>query len=226
MSIGCCTARASCSTSWRSVSRKSRIRARYGASLPSLPSFSRNADAHLARLRVSGTLRARERLSEKTADLYYDTIAAKLQTPEFLPRALYERFNLEVLATTDSPLDTLTDHAAIRESGWKARIIPNFRPDSGGRSRVSGLRRIGRATRRADWENTATWQGYLNALRKTRDRFREFGCTATDHGHPTAQTADLAKADAVNLFGVCSEARPMPSSRKRSARKCSKRWHA
>ena len=142
-----------------------------------------------------------QRLSEKTADLYYDTIAAKLQTPEFLPRALYERFNLEVLATTDSPLDTLADHAAIRESGWKARIIPNFRPDSVVDPEFPGfaesVARLGEQT----GENTATWQGYLNALRKARARFRELGCTATDHGHPTAQTADLAKADAANLFG-------------------------
>ena len=67
---------------------------------------------------------------KRHADLYYDTIAEKLHTPEFLPRALYERFNIEVLATTDSPLDSLADHQAIRNSGWKARIIPTFRPDS------------------------------------------------------------------------------------------------
>src|SRR5580700_2143157 len=67
-----------------------------------------------------------QRLSEKTADLYYDTIATQLGTPEFRPRALFERFNLEVLATTDSPRDSLADHEAIRKSGWKARIIPNF----------------------------------------------------------------------------------------------------
>src|SRR5208283_1155914 len=69
-----------------------------------------------------------ERLSEKTADLYFDAIAEKLRAPEFLPRALYERFNIEVLATTESPLDALKDHQAIRASGWKARIIPAFRP--------------------------------------------------------------------------------------------------
>ncbi len=69
------------------------------------------------------------RLSEKTADVYFDTISEKLQTPEFLPRALYDRFNLEVLATTDSPLDSLSDHEAIRESKWKRRILPTFRPD-------------------------------------------------------------------------------------------------
>src|ERR1700761_1322346 len=71
-----------------------------------------------------------QRLSAATADLYFDTIAEKLQQPEFLPRALFERFQIEVLATTDSPLDSLEDHRAIRESNWKARIVPTFRPDS------------------------------------------------------------------------------------------------
>src|SRR5579875_3667384 len=71
-----------------------------------------------------------ERLSAKTADLYYDTIAEKLATPAFRPRALYESFRIEVLATTDSPLDSLSDHQAIRDSGWKANIVPTFRPDS------------------------------------------------------------------------------------------------
>ncbi|MGA8741422.1 MAG: glucuronate isomerase [Terracidiphilus sp.] len=139
-------------------------------------------------------------LSEKSADLYYDTISAKLQTPEFLPRALYERFHLEVLATTDSPLDSLADHKAIRESGWKARIVPNFRPDSVVDPEfprfAESIVRLGEQT----GEATTSWTGYLNALRKSRDRFREFGCTATDHGHPTAQTANLRAAEAAELF--------------------------
>ena len=89
---------------------------------------------------------------EKTADLYFDTIAEKLKTPEFLPRALYERFNIEVLSTTDSPLDSLSDHQAIRDSGWKARIIPAFRPDSVVDPEFHGIRGVccqaGRAERR------------------------------------------------------------------------------
>jgi glucuronate isomerase len=141
-----------------------------------------------------------ERLSEKTADLYFDTISAKLRTPKFLPRALYERFNLEVLATTDSPLDTLADHKAIRASGWKARIIPTFRPDPVVDAELRGFAEniwlLGEQT----GEDTATWTGYLNALRQARARFRELGCTATDHGHPTAQTADLPQAEAAELF--------------------------
>jgi glucuronate isomerase len=141
-----------------------------------------------------------ERLSEKTADLYYDTIAAKLQTPEFLPRALYERFQLEVLATTDSPLDSLTDHQAIRDSGWRARIIPNFRPDSVVDPEFPGFMQSIEILGEQTHEDTSSWAGYLSALRKARARFRELGCTATDHGHPSAQTANLSEAEAARLF--------------------------
>jgi glucuronate isomerase len=142
----------------------------------------------------------KQRLSEKTADLYFDTISEKLRTPEFLPRSLYERFNLEVLATTDSPLDSLAEHKAIRESNWKARILPTFRPDPVVDPEFAGfaenIAKLGELT----GEDTSMWNGYLNALRATRLRFREFGCTATDHGHPTARTANLSQAKATDLF--------------------------
>ena len=142
-----------------------------------------------------------ERLSEKTADLYFDTIGERLRTPEFLPRALFERFNLEVLATTDSPLDSLEDHQAIRDSGWKARIVPTFRPDPVVDPEFAGFReRIGQLGEKYG-EDSATWKGYLNALAKARAYFRTLGCTATDHGHPTAQTADLPQNEAAALFG-------------------------
>jgi glucuronate isomerase len=142
-----------------------------------------------------------ERLSKATADLYFDTIAEKLRTPEFLPRALYERFNIEVLATTDSPLDSLDDHRVIGESNWKARILPTFRPDSVVDPEFAGFAENIAKLGEQNGEDTATWAGYLNALAKTRLRFRSMGCTATDHGHPTAQTADLSAAKAEALFG-------------------------
>jgi glucuronate isomerase len=141
-----------------------------------------------------------ERLSEATADLYFDTISEKLQTPKFLPRTLYERFNLEVLATTDSPLDSLADHRAIRASDWKARILPTFRPDPVVDPEFAGFAdNIAKLYERTG-EDISTWAGYLNSLRVMRTRFRELGCTATDHGHPTARTANLAAAEAAELF--------------------------
>jgi glucuronate isomerase len=142
-----------------------------------------------------------ERLSAATADLYYDTIEAKLATPEFLPRTLFERFRVEVLATTDSPLDSLGDHAAIRNSGWKGRIVPTFRPDPVVDPAMAGIRdriqKLGAMTR----EDTATWRGYLCALATRRQFFISLGAKATDHGHRTAQTANLSEAEAERLFG-------------------------
>ncbi|MDR3723524.1 MAG: glucuronate isomerase [Terracidiphilus sp.] len=141
-----------------------------------------------------------ERLSEKTADLYYDTIDAALRTPEFLPRALFERFNIEVMSTTDSPLDTLEDIKTIRESGWNHRILPAFRPDPVVDADYIGfhdnLVQLGEKWK----EDTSTWKGYLNALRKARQFFKTMGCTSTDHGHPTALTADLPASDAAALY--------------------------
>jgi glucuronate isomerase len=141
------------------------------------------------------------RLSEKTADLYFDTIAEKLKTPEYLPRALYEKFNIEVLSTTESPLDPLKAHQAIRDSGWKARIVPAFRPDPVVDPEFKGFASLIAQLGEQNGEDTATWKGYLNALKKARARFKTLGCTSTDHGHPTAQTADLSQSEAAALFG-------------------------
>ena len=141
-----------------------------------------------------------ERLSAHNADRYYDTIAQALETPAFLPRALYERANIEVLATTDSALDPLTAHKSLRDSGWKGRILPTFRPDACVDPEFAGFRdnvgRLGELYR----EDTATWPGYLAALRGARAFFKAQGATATDHGHPSPRTANLPAAEAAALF--------------------------
>jgi glucuronate isomerase len=140
------------------------------------------------------------RLCRENADEYFDAIVKKLGQPDFRPRALYDRFGIEVLATTDSPLDSLSDHQAIRESEWKAKILPTFRPDSVVDPDFSGftqnIQKLGELT----GEDTSRWQGYLTALQKRRARFRDLGATATDHGHPTARTANLDKSAASKLF--------------------------
>ena len=142
-----------------------------------------------------------EPLSGASADRIFDQIDACLQKPEFLPRALFERFNLEVLATTESPLDTLEHHRAIRESGWKGRVITAFRPDPVVDPEFEGFQANVEALGALAGENTSTWAGYLAALRNRRQYFKEVGgATSTDHGHATATTADLSDADAERLF--------------------------
>ena len=144
----------------------------------------------------------KERFSEKTADLYFDTISEKLSSPEYLPRALFDSFNIEVLTTTDPPFDSLEHHKAIRASGWKARILPTFRPDACVDPEFATFKQNIAKMGEMTGEDTTTWKGYLNALMKSRARFKELGCTATDHGHLTAQTADLSEAEAAKLYSA------------------------
>jgi glucuronate isomerase len=141
-----------------------------------------------------------ERLSAKNADYYFDVISEKLASAEFLPRTLFERFKIEVLATTDSALDSLSHHQAIRNSGWKGRILPTFRPDAVVDPAFAGFHKNIEQLGTLTGEDTGTWPGYLQALALSRQRFKQLGCTATDHGHPTTNTADLGRGDAAALY--------------------------
>lgn len=150
-----------------------------------------------------------ERLSAGTADRIYDRIADCLGRPEFRPRALFDRFGIEVIATTESPLDDLRWHRMIRESGWGGRVVTAYRPDPVVDPDFAGFEanvgRLGELT----GEDATSWQGYLAAHRARRAFFADHGATSTDHGHATARTADLPQAEAKALFdralrGACT----------------------
>ena len=156
-----------------------------------------------------------ERPSVENADALYDAISQKLAEPAFLPRALFDRFNIEVLATTEDPLDDLSHHQSIRSSGWTGRVITTYRPDNVIDPEHTGftqnVEHLGILTK-CDTQN---WQGYLQAHRLRRAYFRSFGATATDHGHPTARTENLSCEDAAALFDkvVRGQASPQEAER-------------
>ncbi len=141
-----------------------------------------------------------QRLNAATADLYYDHISACLQRDDFRPRALFERFNIEVIATTESPLDDLRHHDKIHQSGWPGRVITAYRPDPVMDPEHEGfldnLEQLGSIT----GEDVGSFEGYLRALRNRREYFRKRGATSTDHGHPSARTADLSRAEIAALY--------------------------
>lgn len=149
-----------------------------------------------------------QRLSQANADHAYDVIAAKLASPEFRPRALFERFNIEVIATTESPLDPLASHASLRNSGWKGRVVTTYRPDPVVDPDFVGfadnLKQFGVITNC----DTGTYAGYLAAHKSRRAFFRAHGATATDHGHPTALTADLSGTEAAALYDRVKHGQP------------------
>ncbi|AWM88050.1 glucuronate isomerase [Microvirga sp. 17 mud 1-3] len=141
-----------------------------------------------------------ERLSSHNADVYFDQIDAALRTPQFRPRALFERFRIEAIATTESPLDPLIHHEAIRTSGWHGRVITAYRPDPVVDPDFEGFRDNLKHFGEITGCDTSSWDGYLEAHRRRRAFFRDYGATSTDHGHPSARTADLPRPEAEALF--------------------------
>ena len=164
---------------------------------------------------LSEVLGVEARLGPDTADDIYDDVVVRLAEEDFRPRALYERFGIEFLTTTDGALAPLDAHAAIRASGWSGVVVPTFRPDDvvdpDGPSFLENLGRLGELT----GEDTTTWSGYLTALRARRAVFRSAGSTATDHGHPTAATEDLSTAEAEGLFARLLAGRAEPGDAER-----------
>ncbi|KQI68380.1 glucuronate isomerase [Loktanella sp. 3ANDIMAR09] len=150
-----------------------------------------------------------ERLSAASADAIYDHIDACLKTDAFRPRALFKRFNIEAISTTESAIDDLRWHKMIRDSGWDGRVITAYRPDTVIDPECDGFAdNVARMGEMAG-EDATTWGGYLAAHRNRRAFFKSFGATSTDHGHLTARTEDLPQGEAAALFdralqGKCS----------------------
>lgn len=142
-----------------------------------------------------------EQPSTETADRLYDQIDAALKTPAFRPRALFDQFGIEVLATTDDPMDDLAVHEALAaDESFRGRVLPTFRPDAyldpaapGWAEKVQAL---------ADWNGSpvSSFSGYLEALRGRRRYFIERGAVSADHGVPQPLAVDLDPAEAAALF--------------------------
>ena len=141
-----------------------------------------------------------EPLTAGTSEFYYNHIEEKLSQPEYFPRALFDKFNIEVLSTTDSAISDLSHHIDLMSSDWDGKVIPTYRPDNvidpETNDFKNNLAKLGELTN----EDTSSWDGYLNAHRSRRQFFKETGSTATDHGHPTARTENLSYDDAEQLF--------------------------
>lgn len=142
----------------------------------------------------------RDRLSGETAARVYDQIAEQLATPEFLPRALFERFNIEVLSTTDSASDSLDHHQAIRASGWKGRVIPCFRPDAVFRIAAPEWPAELEALGREHGAPLVDYAEFVRALEDRRTFFKSMGANATDHGVLEPYTTWLSPDEAETVF--------------------------
>jgi glucuronate isomerase len=139
-------------------------------------------------------------LNGETAMQIYDHIEAELQKPENYPRAMFDRFNIEVLSTTDSPTDTLIHHKRIQESDWQGKVVPAYRPDN-----VTNLlypqwkSQIERLAKVSGIE-CSNYKGFISALEVRRAFFKSMGCTSTDHGVNSPFTIELSSTQADKIY--------------------------
>ena len=149
---------------------------------------------------LSEVFDVQQRLSTRSAQEIYDQIEAKLASPEFSPRALYERFNIEVLCTTDAATSPLEHHRAIRASGWPVDIRPTFRPDALINLDTPGWREQIEKLSQASGMTITSYAVFIQALEERRQFFRSMGATASDHGVSSALTTSLSLDQAERIF--------------------------
>lgn len=140
------------------------------------------------------------KMNSKNAQDIYSAIETKLQEPEFKPRRLFERFNIEALATTDAASDTLEHHQSIRDSGWQGKIIPTFRPDAVVNMDMDAWSQNIAQLGHVSGIQIADYQTYIHALEQRRNFFKSMGATATDHAALTAYTEILSDREADAIF--------------------------
>ncbi len=141
-----------------------------------------------------------EKLTGDTAQPVYDQIVACLASPAFRPRALYEHFNIEVLSTTDAAISRLDMHQMIRNSGWKGRILPTFRPDAVINLNAQSWHKHIDALSAASGITVDSYPHFIQALETQRAHFKSLGATATDHAALTPYTEELSDHEAAQIF--------------------------
>lgn len=141
-----------------------------------------------------------EKPSASNADRLFDSLSEKLSSPEFSPRKLFERFNIEVLCTTDAATDTLEHHQAIRQSGWKGNIRPTFRPDGVVNLDAPNWKTNIEKLSEVSGIEVKDYKSFIQALEQRRAFFKSMGATATDHAALTPSTAELSNVEAEEIF--------------------------
>ena len=142
----------------------------------------------------------KEKLNGRNAQKFYDQLQEKINSPEFLPRTLFDKFNIEALATTDAATDNLANHKKIKKSGWKGKVIPCFRPDAvtdlSNNNWKANLKLLEKSVK---FEITS-YKLFVRALEERREYFKSLGATATDHGVFSPYTHELSKKEVKDIF--------------------------
>jgi len=175
-----------------------------------VPYTLRNPLYHWTHLELQRYFDVQELLSPKTARSIYDECTAKLQTPEYSVQRMIEKMNVEVICTTDDPIDSLEHHRKIKQSGWKVKVFPAFRPDKAMNPEdVAALNEYINKLEAVSDTAINNYSDYLKALKSRHDYFAANGCRVSDHGLEQIYAADYTDHEITAIFNNIRSGKPL-----------------
>ncbi|CAN5322276.1 glucuronate isomerase [soil metagenome] len=148
-----------------------------------VPYTLRNPLYHWTHLELQRYFDVRQLLNPKTAKKIYKTCNKKLRSKNFSVKKLLRQMNVEVVCTTDDPVDTLEHHQKLINEGFKIKVHPAFRPDKAMKVDNAGeFNAYVRKLEEVSNINIHSFLSYLDALKQRHDFFARMGCTLSDHG--------------------------------------------
>jgi len=171
-----------------------------------VPYTLRNPLYHWTHLELQRYFDVHEILSPKTAKAVYEECTAKLKTADYSVQNIISKMNVEVICTTDDPLDNLEYHQKIKQSGWKVKVYPAFRPDKAmNADDPKLLNEYIDKLEEINGKPIQSYSDYLTALKKRHDYFAENGCTVSDHGLERLYAEDYTKEEIADIFSKVRE---------------------
>ncbi|MDR0572814.1 MAG: glucuronate isomerase [Tannerella sp.] len=166
-----------------------------------VPYTMRNPLYHWTHLELKTAFGINELLSPKTARAIYDECNEKLAQPEYTARGMMRRYKVEVVCTTDDPIDSLEYHIKTRESGFEIKMLPTWRPDKAMaveapenfRAYIEKLSDVSGVT-------ISSFDDVIEALRKRHKFFEEQGCKLSDHGIEEFYAEDFTDVEIKAIF--------------------------
>ena len=176
-------------------------REKFDAWAATVPYTLRNPLYHWTHLELQRYFNIHELLSPLTATKIYDECSEKLQSPEYSVRNIIKNKNVELLCTTDDPLDNLSPHQKIKEDNCTVKVLPAFRPDKAMQAEDpealnSYIHRLEVMT----GTDICDLDTYLQALKNRHDYFATNGCRLSDHGLELIYSATYTEQEARTIF--------------------------
>ena len=166
-----------------------------------VPYTFRNPLYHWTHLELRTAFGITETLNPESAKRIYDACNAKLAEEGMSARGLMKHYRVEVVCTTDDPIDSLEYHRSIRESGFEVKVLPTWRPDKAMAVNDSAaykkyISQLGEVS----GIQIQTYAQLLQALQARHDFFASEGCKVADHGVSAFPWAACTEAEATTLF--------------------------